>query len=362
MRRVRELALLLVTLSTGCDAGSGGETGECVSPLTEETDEFVPASPDEVNAALGPGVNLGNMFDAPTEGGWNARYDPTFPAVVKTAGFSHVRLPVRWSNHAGLDANAELDEAFACRVDGVIYSALEQGLGVVLDVHHYRQLDGDPLDPGENPVDGDDGVVEERLVNIWRQLAKRYQKLPNRLVFELYNEPHNDLTVERWARLMPRVLAAVRETNPERAVMLGGSEWASAFALTTLDWPDDANLIATFHSYEPLSFTFQGTNFANSAMWVGTKCCDDTQRAQILSSLDTAADFGSRELVPVYFGEWGSSLAADADSRLEYSRFARHEAEARGFSWAIWSLIDLGIYDTYEGEFRPGMLEALLGD
>lgn len=359
MRHVRELALLLFTLSTGCDAG-GGETGECVSPITGEYDDFVAAAPDEVSAALGAGVNLGNMFDAPAEGAWNARYDPSFPAIIKSAGFSHVRLPVRWSNHAGLDAGAELDEAFACRLDGVIHSALEQGLGVVLDVHHYRQLDGDPLDPGEQAVD--DGVVEERLISIWKQLAERYQKLPNRLVFELYNEPHNDLTVERWGRLMPRVLAAVRETNPERAVMIGGSEWASAFALTTLDWPDDPNLIATFHSYEPLSFTFQGTNFANSAMWVGTKCCDDTQRAQISSSLDTAADFGGAHGVPVYFGEWGSSLAADADSRLEYSRFVRQEAEARGLSWAIWSLIDLGIYDAYEGQFRPGMLDALLGD
>ena len=36
--------------------------------------------------------------------------------------------------------------------------------------------------------------------------------------------------------------------------------------------------------------------------------------------------------VPV--GEWGSSLAADADSRLEYSRYVRQEAEARGLSWA----------------------------
>ncbi len=324
MRAVRDLALLLFTLTTGCDVG-GGETGECVSPLSSQpVDEFVPSPPEEVNAALGRGVNLGNMFDAPVEGAWNIRYDASYLGIVKDAGFSHVRLPVRWSNHAGLDENAELDEAFACRIDGVIVGALEQGLGVVLDVHHYRQLDGDALDPGESQVDA--AVVERRLVNIWRQLGQRYQTLPNSLVFELYNEPHRGLTVERWNRLMPQVLAAVRETNPERAVMLGGSEWSSAFALTTLDWPDDPNLIATFHSYEPLTFTFQGTpSLGDSSMYIGTKCCDDTQRAQIRNSLDTAADFGAAQGVPVYFGEWGSSLAADADSRLEYSRYVRRK-------------------------------------
>ena len=344
-----------------CDSGSNSESGECESPFlgSAQTDEFVPATPEQIALALGRGVNLGNMFDAPADGAWNIYYDPSYPSLIRGAGFSHLRLPVRWSNHAAPDAAAELEPEFACRIDGVIQAALSEGLSVVLDVHHYKQLDGDPLDPGERPVD--ESVVEERLVNIWRQLSKRYQKLSNRLVFELYNEPHNTLTVQRWGRLFPRVLAAVRESSPQRTVMLGGYEWASAFALTTLDWPADPNLIATFHSYDPQMFTFQASKQPNSAAWLGTTCCDDAQKASVRAGFDTAKTFSTERGVPVYLGEWGSSLAADPDSRARYSRFVRDEAELRGFPWAVWSLVDFGIYDPMTASFKPELLEALLG-
>jgi endoglucanase len=312
-----------------------------------------------VAEALGRGVNFGNMFDAPSEGDWHVQYDEVYPSRVKAEGFSHIRLPVRWSNHASADASAELDPGFACRIDGIIDTALGVGLGVVLDVHHYRQLDGDPLDPGEGLVE--EGVVEERLVSIWRQLAERYHGYPSDLVFELYNEPHGTLTVSRWGQLFPRVIAAIRESEPERTLMLGGYEWASAFALTTLELPDDPNLMATFHQYDPIMFTFQGSTFPNSASWVGTTCCSDAQRAEIVAGFDTARAFADETGVPVYLGEWGSSLSADLASRAEYSRFVRDEAEARNFPWAVWGLVDYGIYDPARGAFIPEMVEALVG-
>jgi endoglucanase len=346
----------------GCDSGeTTAGPGTCVPPESDElrVDEFFAATPEEVADALGRGVNLGNMFDAPEEGAWTVRYDPTYPALVRSAGFSHVRLPVRWSNHAGLDAEAELDPAFACRIDAVIQSALDQELSVVMDVHHYRQLDGDKPDAGERVVDA--SVVEERLVNIWRKLSRRYRKLSNRLVFELYNEPHAALDVRRWNGLFPRLLAAVREASPERAVMLGGSEWASAHALTTLDWPDDANLLATFHDYDPIEFTFQGSTFPDSAAWVGTTCCDERQQTAIRSGFDTAQSFGEEHGVPVYLGEWGSSLSAPKASRASYARFVRDEAESRGFPWAVWGLVDFGIYDPSSAAFIPELLDALVG-
>jgi endoglucanase len=345
----------------GCDSAASGGDGACESPFgADREDEFEAASPQQIVEALGRGVNFGNMFDAPAVGAWNISYDPAYPALVAEAGFDHVRLPVRWSNHAAVDEGAELDPQFACEIDHVIHAALSAGLGVVLDAHHYRQLDGDGLDPGERPVD--ESVVEERLVNIWRQLGERYRKLPNRLVFEPYNEPHNRLNVERWNQLLVRLLAAVRESNPERAVMFGGSEWDSAFALEGVEFPDDPNLIATFHHYEPISFTFQGSTFPNSQMWVGTKCCDEEQQATIRRGLDAAQAFRESSGIPVYLGEWGSSLSADLDSRAAYARFMREEAEARGISWAVWSLVDYGIYRPSEQAFIPEMKAALLGE
>lgn len=122
--------------------------------------------------ALGRGINLGNMLDAPREGDWGVRAEP---ALVELAAsqFQTVRLPVRWSNHAAPTADATIDEAFARRVDVVIDTLLARGVRVMLDVHHYSQVFGDPLHPRELEVKP--SVVDERLVNLWRQIAHRYR-------------------------------------------------------------------------------------------------------------------------------------------------------------------------------------------
>ncbi|RQP26521.1 hypothetical protein DZC73_05815 [Albitalea terrae] len=101
-----------------------------------------------VAKSLGRGVNFGNMLEAPTEGAWGIRVEDSFYDKVVEAGFQSVRLPVRWSNHASLDAQAHIDEGFGKRVDAVIDELLKRHLTVIVNMHHYRQLDGDALDSG----------------------------------------------------------------------------------------------------------------------------------------------------------------------------------------------------------------------
>jgi endoglucanase len=353
---------VLSALLAACDVGESGARDEyegCGSRALMLGPAYAHLAPGDVALRLGPGVNFGNMFDAPQEGAWNVRYDPTYLDAVKNAGFEHIRLPVRFSNHASLDAAAELDEAFVCRIDGVIDHAIQVGLSVVMDVHHYRQIDGDTLDPGEALVDPN--VVDQRLVNIWRQLGARYQQRSNRLVFELYNEPHNRLTPDKWNALAPQLLAAVRETNPDRAVMVGGTSWYNADGLATFELPVDPNLLLTVHDYDPFQFTFQGSYIDGSAAWLGTTCCDADQQHTIDASLDIAANFGAAHGVPVYLGEFGSSEAADEASRVTYTRHLRTAAEARDMPWAIWSLLNNAIYDARAHAFHADLLDALLG-
>ena len=202
---------------------------------------------------LGAGVNFGNMLDAPYEGAWGSRVKDDYPALVKQAGFGHVRLPVRWSAHAGRDASAQIDPVFMARVDEVVDRLLAQGLMVVLDMHHYRQLDGDALDAGEVKVEAAD--VKLRFLSMWRQIAEHFSGRSERLWFELYNEPHGSQTAAAWNDLASRALRVVRASNPERVVVIGPVQWNSAHALASLTLPPDANLVVTIHDYEPVSYT-----------------------------------------------------------------------------------------------------------
>ncbi len=311
--------------------------------------------------ALGRGVNLGNMLDAPREGDWGVRAEP-FLIEAAASRFQTVRLPVRWSNHAAPTADATLDEAFARRVDAVVDALLARGVWVILDVHHYSQVFGDPLHPRE--VEVAPQVVDERLVNLWKQIARRYQDRSPRLLFELLNEPHRRLDGEPWNLLAARALAAVRATNPTRVVLIGPGDWNHPRALPQLRLPADRHLIVAVHTYDPFGFTHQGVTWRTPVLPTGVGCCDATQRQQVVSALEAAAQWNRTHGVPVHLGEFGAHVAADMDARVAYARLVRSEAERRAMGWAWWEFAaDFSpVYDPRARAWIEPLRRALLDD
>jgi endoglucanase len=308
---------------------------------------------------LGRGINLGNMLEAPREGDWGVRLEPRFIELA-TRHFQTVRLPVRWSNHAAPTADARIDEAFARRVDGVVDALLARGVRVILNVHHYTQLTGGTLHPSEFAVDP--AVLEERLVNLWRQIAWRHRERPPQLLFELLNEPHGTLEGERWNRLAARLLAAVRASNPTRVVLIGPGDWNHPRALPALRLPQDAYLIVAIHSYDPFEFTHQGVPWRPNPFPTGTRCCDEAQRAQVVQALDAALRWNRANGVPVHLGEFGAYRAGDLASRAAYARLVRDEAERRGIGWAWWEWASYfsGVYDPARNAWVEPLRRALL--
>jgi endoglucanase len=314
-------------------------------------------------ANLKRGVNFGNMLDAPSEGAWSLRVDERYIALVGAQGggmIASVRLPVRWSNHASADAQARIDPAFMARVDDVVRRLLARGVPVVVDMHHYRQLDGDPLDAGETAVP--DAVVERRFLALWQQIAEHFRDAPAALAFELYNEPHGRLA-PRWNELMSRALRVVRRSNPQRIVVVGPTQWNSARGLADFVVPPDANLVLTVHHYDPYTFTHQGAPWAKPALPTGVPCCSPQQLADLRGPLDLARRFGERTGYPVWVGEFGAYEAVAEADRLRYTRLMRDEIEARGMPWAYWELAGgFGFVDPVTGGLRAnGLAQALFG-
>ncbi len=50
-----------------------------------------------VARALGRGVNLGNILEAPTEGLWGLRLSDSLFNAARASGATTIRLPIRWS-------------------------------------------------------------------------------------------------------------------------------------------------------------------------------------------------------------------------------------------------------------------------
>ena len=311
-------------------------------------------------AALGRGVNFGNMLEAPTEGAWGLTVTDDFIDKAAQAGFKSVRLPVRWSNHAGTLPPYTIDASFMAHVDSIVDKLLARGFLVVLDMHHYRQLDGDPLDAGELRVA--DAALDVRFVLLWEQIAAHFQARSPRLLFELYNEPHRRLNGEPWNVLAARALGVVRKTNPGRVVVIGPTSWNSASDLRLLSLPNDRELIVTVHDYAPFTFTHQGAEWVTPVLPVGISCCNASQLAEMTAPLDVAAAWSASTHYPVYVGEFGAYSKADEASRVDFNRKMRDAIESRGMSWAYWELAaGFGVYDPQTRSFRAALLASLLG-
>lgn len=308
--------------------------------------------------ALGRGINMGNMLEAPKEGDWGVRLLPEYIDRAATV-FNTVRIPIRWSNHAAVTADATIDPTFFSRVDKAVDQALAKGLYVVIDMHHYSQIFGDPVQPGEVPVAPD--VIDVRLVNMWRQIAERYRDRSPKLIFELLNEPHGRLNSTTWNLLMPQVLAAVRQSNPTRTVIVTSTYWSNVRDIAKLIMPPvDRNLIMTFHNYDPMNFTHQGLSWMPQFP-LGVTCCTAAQKKVITDALDKAKQWSVVSGYPIFVGEFGSANKADMASREVYTRFFREEAERRGIPWAFWEFASsFGMFDPAAKAWREPLRRALL--
>jgi endoglucanase len=313
-----------------------------------------PAKPGvfAVNKSLGRGVNLGNALEAPKEGDWGLKLEADYFKLIREAGFATVRVPVKWSAHAAKDAPYTIDAGFFKRIDWVLDQAGANTLNVVLNCHHYDEMDKDP------------DAHLPRLVAIWEQVATRYKDRPASVVFELLNEPHDKLVDQKWNDAVVPLLKAVRATNPARAVIVGPPFWNGIRALPKLKLPDDGNLIVTVHYYEPFKFTHQGASWAppdvrklSGLKWEGT----EAELKELRKSFDQAAEWGKTNNRPIFLGEFGAYEKADMGSRARWTAAVVKEAEARGFSWAYWEFAaGFGAYDRQKKAWREPLLKALL--
>ena len=333
---------------------------ETYPPMANDAAPGASARATATATAIGRGVNFGNMLEAPTEGAWGLSVTDDFIDKAAAAGFASVRLPVRWSNHASADAPFTIDSPFMARVESVVDKLLTKGFVVVLNMHHYRQLDGDQPDAGEFAVAS--AAIDVRFVILWEQLAAHFKGRGDRLVFELYNEPHGRINGEAWNVLAARALGVVRKTNPDRVVVIGPTSWNNASDLRLLKMPNDANLIATVHNYSPFTFTHQGAEWISPVMPVGVVCCNTVQQSELTAPLDIAAAWSAAKRYPIYVGEFGAYSKADDASRSDFNRKMRAAMEARGMSWAYWEFAaGFGVYDPVKLTFRQGLLNSLLG-
>ena len=357
--------------------GAGGAAGSGSGP-----EPFVFGVPPAAAARFKKGINLGNRMDAPNEGDWGGVIQAEdFPFIARR-GFDHVRIPIRFSGHAGAASPYTIDAAFFSRVDTVLNQAAAANLAVVVDMHHYDDLAANVA------------AHRDRFVALWTQIAARYQSRPDTVAFELLNEPYMQLDTT-WNDVMLPAIRAIRATNPRRLLIADSVFWADPTKLSALTLPDDANIMAAIHLYEPKLFTFQGQDWmgpiylttgvifpgppatsinpvqaAKDASWANQWFNDYNTKpaatnpsgpATITAQIALITAYRQSQGRTVYNGEWGPQDGGALDSRVRLVTEVRQQCESAGIGWAIWEdPTNMSLFDARAGTWLTAIIDALL--
>lgn len=128
----------------------------------------------------------------------------------------------------------------------------DANLNVVLNLH---KAIGNYCDISEPVILLDSPELQQRFINLWCALEKRYADHPS-VAFELLNEVR-DVNPNLWNDLAEKTISTLRKLNPTRKIIIGGTCWNSPAHLAELHLYDDPNIIYTFHNYAPFEFTHQ---------------------------------------------------------------------------------------------------------
>ena len=307
---------------------------------------------------LGVGWDLGNTFDARDEGPGDPNRDyETYWCGTRTsrwlirairgAGFNVLRMPVSWHNHL-INDQYTIDPAWLGRVQEVADWALEEGMYVIINIHHDNETGY--LFPDEAHYE----QSEKYITAIWSQVAERFAEYDEHLIFEAMNEPRiigakNEwwadpsdpvvldavLCINRLNRKFVETVRAAGGKNAERFLMVPG--YAGSYKGVTIDefeLPEDDRLIVEVHAYAPYDYALNADN-PDSSFDLQKDTKKKSEIAGIMNGL--YEKFVSRG-VPVVIDEFGAMRKNEEDlqGRVNYAAFYTAMASARGIPVVWW--------------------------
>lgn len=342
--------------------------------------------PDAVLARLARGVNLSHWFWIPHDDSDRGRerfVTADDVQSLKNAGFAHARIPIEPGWVWDESADTLRPERLAAYRRGVALFT-SAGMAVVVDVH-----------PARTPwlARLDDAAVEE-FERFWRGLGGALADTdPELVILELMNEPHDLPDAAAWNGYQKRLVGVVREAAPRHTILCTGDSWGSIAGLERCVPVADANVIYSFHFYEPHNFTHQGATWGFDAwrdmagvpypatpeelrkaaeafptqrprdvlIWSSTRDPWDAQAIE--RRIAAAAAWAKTHKVAVYCGEFGVFREkAGPDDRARWLADTAAALRAHGIGWALWDYA--GGFALAEGvpggrRLDPGTLRAL---
>ena len=362
----KTISLLLILILTLCAvsalADAPAQTERIEIPVIGDMKKF--ELPDNEAMALVKdmkcGWNLGNTFDAYS--GYTATVSGTemesswvgiktsygLIKTIKEAGFNTIRIPVSWHNH--VDENYQINPEWMDRVKEVVGWALDEGMYVIVNVHHdnHKRF----MYPDEEHLERSSAY----LTAVWTQMAEAFKDCDDHLIIESMNEPRLVDTEYEWNwvagskecqeaaacinKLNQLFVDTVRATggnNETRFLMLPaycGAPWnAVTDAFQLPEDPAENRLIVETHAYSPYNFALNtGSTDRRFDMEK-----DKNKQSEIAGIMNSLYNRFIKAGVPVVMDEFGAlDKNGNLQDRVNFTAYYVAAASARGITCVIW--------------------------
>ncbi len=285
-----------LNLLSGCSAAPKGF-------IHVEGSKIVDAEGNEVwlkGMALGNGV-----WDNPTEPLRTSQDESSYEDLA-SMGFNCVRFYLNYALFED-DSNPYVykDTGFDW-IDENIKWAKKNGIGLILNMHYPQ---GGYQSQGEGSALWKVEENQNRLIALWKEIAKRYADDPNVIGYGLINEPivpeieSVEESVDQCRDLMQRITDAIREVDNNHIIFAervcavqnasGQADWSIDISKLQFLLNDD-NTAYEFHTYDPHSFTHQNMEWAGTA---GNTMFYPSEESIVTSYIDDWVDCSSAKKI-----------------------------------------------------------------
>jgi endoglucanase len=281
-----------------------------------------------------------------------------------------------------------IDKAWIARIKEVVGWCLDNGLKVIINVHHEKWLEGRPTYKYKEENC-------QKLALLWMNIASEFANYDSRLAFAGTNEVHirdnwgkptaENLEVQNaYNQIFVDVVRATGGNNAKRHLILQTYVCNPWFGVENGDFiiPKDAEgngynyMSVEFHYYQPWSYAGDCTyDYWGDAYKDAGKIPAENEKT-MTDFFDKAVNTWSNKGLGIVIGEWGvtdhykSNSEKVHENMTYYCKFLTTEARKRGFSTFVWDNNHFGngsekygIFDRFKSMKvnAPWILEGIFG-
>ena len=218
-------------------------------------------------------------------------------------GVNCVRIPINQRHFERDDAPFELLRDGFERLDGAIRACAEAGLYSVIDLHAVPGCQNQHWH-SDNPTHvaafWQHPHFQDRVVHLWQALAERYRDDASVAGYNLLNEPA-DPSGEVVGPVHDRLVAAVREVDPDHIVFVDGNTYSTDFSAFAEPYE---NTVYACHDYARPGMAFGGPYPGETqGRYIDRDALEETFLERTSFMRETGTPIWVGEFGPVYTGD-----------------------------------------------------------